>query len=614
MGRELFLFWFIHFFIFERVQSFQQGSGVYQLIVLIMEESERNVDTLTLCPATPSFKSCRDSLEGLELKFTHPSVEPHVEESATDTCTSHQFYQSCNDIGASLEHSDYLMTEDKPTRDDASYKEPGILYNSSGEVDEVQNDNIEDFMDNFLLDSISVQCHASVFCTQFLCHLFFPLSYFLINYRAQGFDIHSNFLCNPISYFNIIFPSLIYLMVVMYYLCPLEDELPIRGALWVPIIFFIQHRMTVGLKYASLSPSEYAKFQASPDSTQAEAFMLQMQLLTGWANRTDQLLQFELGCAAARIGAKINEVSIIIPNPSESETTRNEFANWNALLHRESTVSLLNNRIAKELVPHADGSYTLSVYDLSMAILKKTDTSSSQRVKWLIYVFVCMMIVVPWINLFRTANQFTHRSMYLFVFLGCNMVTLGVYGMVVFMLLYVSVWDVSRQWHMVRYLHRLIRISDLTLDSDLVTFRKGKNTARNREHLRERMSVILSVTQPERHKSLAIRTSQAALKTFPLYYEGTSPFTAPNITTNTTTTSNTTTGHIHIQSQVSNKELRSRFSEFGTKSLKDEDASSIPQISLKHAENVIGWTYTRLVIQHFGERFRNRIDMYTGKY
>lgn len=578
-----------------------------------MEERERNVDTLTLCPATPSFKSCRDSLEGLELKFTHASEDAG---SGTDTGTwgtSNKFNQPDNDIDTSLEHNNDLGAGDIPLEDGASYKESGTIYNSNDEdelIKSQQNDNVEDFMDNFLLDSIAVQCHASVFFTQFLCHLFFPLSYYLINYRAQGFDIHSNFLCNPISYFNIIFPSLIYLMVVMYYLCPLEDELPIRGALWVPIIFFIQHRMTVGLKYASLSPSEYAKFQASPDSTQAEAFMLQMQLLTGWANRTDQLLQFELGCAAARIGAKINEVSIVIPNPSESETTRNEFANWNALLHRESTVSLLNNRIAKELVPHADGSYTLSVYDLSMSILKKTDTSSSQRVKWLIYVFVCMMIVVPWINLFRTANQFTHRSMYLFVFLGCNMVTLGVYGMVVFMLLYVSVWDVSRQWHMVRYLHRLIRISDLTLDSDLVTFRKGKNTARNREHLRERMSVILSATQPERHKSLAIRTSQAAPKTFPLYYEGTSPFTAPTIPT----TTNTTTTNIHIQSQVSNKELRSRFSEFGTKSLKDEDASCIPQISLKHAENVIGWTYTRLVIQHFGERFRNRIDMYTGKH
>jgi hypothetical protein len=46
--------------------------------------------------------------------------------------------------------------------------------------------------------------------------------------------------------------------------------------------------------------------------------------------------------------------------------------------------------------------------------------------------------------------------------------------------------------------------------------------------------------------------------------------------------------------------------------VKEEDHSHIPQISFKYAENVIAWTYTRLVFQHFGERFRNRIDMYTG--
>jgi hypothetical protein len=38
-----------------------------------------------------------------------------------------------------------------------------------------------------------------------------------------------------------------------------------------------------------------------------------------------------------------------------------------------------------------------------------------------------------------------------------------------------------------------------------------------------------------------------------------------------------------------------------------------PRISFNYPENVLAWLYARLAIQHFGDRFRNRIDIYVGK-
>ena len=64
--------------------------------------------------------------------------------------------------------------------------------------------------------------------------------------------------------------------------------------------------------------------------------------------------------------------------------------------------------------------------------------------------------------------------------------------------------------------------------------------------------------------------------------------------------------------KISAKEVRRRFSDFGNKSLKDNDLSHIPQISFRSPENIIGWTYARLMYQHFGERFRDRVDNFTG--
>ena len=65
--------------------------------------------------------------------------------------------------------------------------------------------------------------------------------------------------------------------------------------------------------------------------------------------------------------------------------------------------------------------------------------------------------------------------------------------------------------------------------------------------------------------------------------------------------------------RLSAKEIQSRFSEFGSKSMKNNDRSNIPQLSFRNPENILAWTYTRLVFQHFGERFRARIDAYNGE-
>ncbi len=51
----------------------------------------------------------------------------------------------------------------------------------------------------------------------------------------------------------------------------------------------------------------------------------------------------------------------------------------------------------------------------------------------------------------------------------------------------------------------------------------------------------------------------------------------------------------------------------GERFAEHEDDAAFPRISFDHSENVVAWTYSRLVVQNFGERFRFRIDMYVGK-
>jgi hypothetical protein len=229
------------------------------------------------------------------------------------------------------------------------------------------------------------------------------------------------------------------------------------------------------------------------------------------------------------------------------------------------------------------------------------------------------MVLTPYWNIFQSELSLRNGSVYLYTFLGCNLVITCFYGTVAFLLLYVSVWDVSRQLHIVRYLHRLIRITDLTLDTS-ISFHKDKHGKKyknktSRDEVREKLSVILSVTQPERRKSIALHKSLSGNKTTASskdYNSTSSAGFSERYNTSSSSGSSRQRRPENLKS-VSSKEIKSRFTEFGTRSVKEEDHSHIPQISFKYAENVIAWTYTRLVFQHFGERFRNRIDMYTGR-
>jgi len=91
-----------------------------------------------------------------------------------------------------------------------------------------------------------------------LAHLFVPLSFILINYKAQGFMRKSKGF--DAEFFGIM-PLMVYLMVLSYYMMPYSDREAVRGAIWLPLLLFVQHKVVISLKYASLSETEYERVQ-----------------------------------------------------------------------------------------------------------------------------------------------------------------------------------------------------------------------------------------------------------------------------------------------------------------------------------------------------------------
>jgi hypothetical protein len=82
-------------------------------------------------------------------------------------------------------------------------------------------------------------------------------------------------------------------MILTYYLTSTNDREVLGDAVTIPLILHVIHRLTVSLKYATLSETEYRKFIECQDEELCSMYVSQMQLLGFWSTRKEILIDFE---------------------------------------------------------------------------------------------------------------------------------------------------------------------------------------------------------------------------------------------------------------------------------------------------------------------------------
>ena len=148
----------------------------------------------------------------------------------------------------------------------------------------------------------------------------------------------------------------------------------------LPFLFYMIHRCTVALKYASLNENEYEKMRLCKDSNKVSRYQSQMQILTSWWTFQPEMLDFNIISAAAICGADIENTFFILPskddtfespdilykyfNQNEAETRciESPYDAWR--LYLESAGIDFNNLPKNEM-----GHLLLSVHDFCRAIL-----------------------------------------------------------------------------------------------------------------------------------------------------------------------------------------------------------------------------------------------------
>ena len=51
----------------------------------------------------------------------------------------------------------------------------------------------------------------------------------------------------------------------------------------------------------------------------------------------------------------------------------------------------------------------------------------------------------------------------------------------------------------------------------------------------------------------------------------------------------------------------------GRVQVKEDEYINLPRLNMKHDSNVVAWTYARMMLQYFGDRFRFRLDIFVGE-
>ncbi len=446
----------------------------------------------------------------------------------------------------------------------------------------------EDVKETSFFDTIAIQFHFSTFLYQFMCHLILPLLFFVPNPKGQGIRWELAAFCS-----TILIPTCVYLMIICYFCSSQSDQNLTGGSLWIPIMYFISHRLILSLKYGSLSPTEYKRFNACKNVELSKNYIIQMQIITGWTFIDQAVLHFELGAAAARIGVKINEIYIRIPSVAQETieeeeevakcTHSSQVRYWNAFVRGHELIDW-DSKPAPELKKLPDGSYAISVYDVLLAVLRKCTADKVDPmvpyVQYLVIFIAVIIIIISYVPVFQKWDEVDSIPL-MIVFLIASTQVNWLCGRVFYFILYTAIVDVKRMLRVFRTLHYMIRLSDLMMDASISILRSQHVSYCDEQMASIRADTIFSMGDynEESLQRLIPGPKEAAKKD-------------------------------KEDEEVSEGRETEVLGEYHAR---NHGYALIPRISFHYPQNIIAWTYCRVTMQHFGDRFRARIDSYVGK-
>jgi hypothetical protein len=474
-----------------------------------------------------------------------------------------------------------------------------VEYEINGDVRDAHGSS----RDNIFFDALGVQFHFDVFMWQLAAHLFLPLYPFMVNYHGQ-INLKSAFN----NFGSWVSPIMAWLMIASYIAEKNRPE--VNGAFLIPLVYFLQHRFVIAMKYASMSRTEYKRFIECTNPKLCEFYLFQVQLLQGWYMGNPRVYRFELASASARIGARINDVNFIIADPNTSPSAKNQLHCWNSFLRNKASIDF-STPVCRRLRALPDRSYVLSVYDYCEALLKHSFSDESNVaiqtfMQRLMVFFSLVNAAIPFAVLcynYKAPSNPSTNAWLFFFYLSSTFLNLA-YTWLFYTLLFIAVTDALRQKCIVSNMHNMIRLTDIMLDAEVGGSGSGAVTEEDMARAARRVQEVLNIgpsfactgTEQSEHNdddAADTRRKSAAL-----------PHPHP-------LKADAQAGGRRSSSHGRGQGGNMRGSVLGDHLYSDKDTTQLlPRIDFSESHNVVAWTHARVVMQNFGERFHFRLELY----
>ena len=254
-------------------------------------------------------------------------------------------------------------------------------------------DSVDDH-EELIWDSIFIHFDVSVFIHQLVLHLFLPLTVWMspcAKCQLFAWDKNCTF-ASKVGMVLVHFANVTsFVSFIFYMTMDVRDRDHFFGSLASPLVFMLLWKLSVAVKYASFSPTEYKRYMTFKSWDRVGAFLAQTLINQNLiATQNDHVNRFEIAAGAHRSGLKnVHLLHFKLENPDNSEHARRRLLEWDAFLRKSTPVLLDRNAPATASDKHgagagagservhdgldglhfdlhrqADGSYTLLLFDL----------------------------------------------------------------------------------------------------------------------------------------------------------------------------------------------------------------------------------------------------------
>jgi len=180
------------------------------------------------------------------------------------------------------------------------------------------------------------------------------------NYTAQGLGEIKTSGDFFFSLTNFILVAFAFIAVLLGLAAPDSVQNALGGTCYMVLLYYTIHRLNVAMKYATLSPTEYAKLMNTADGESARHYQDQIQMVSSIGIRSEALINFEVLSLSMQYGVDVSKITFTVANPSSSHAAAREFLNWQAfLLGRKNLSGLSTTEVHSDLegimVPASSG-------------------------------------------------------------------------------------------------------------------------------------------------------------------------------------------------------------------------------------------------------------------